>query len=192
MSDSVNWQLIVQRILYAVQFRDITDRQVADEIARAMIESRTFGDPPAVQLEGSRAALSSSVVLVSDGAVADGDFRSFLTRVAESLEDFRPWPVPPFSAADISVWDWSDYRAIANVQAGVSRFPFPFEKVVRDDKDVLVAVVVLRSGAIVALVKDPDEPGLTLLLQGLVPTASVLLEFASAMRLDRDSVTPIS
>ncbi|WP_163512262.1 hypothetical protein [Fodinicola acaciae] len=191
MSDSVNWQLIVQRILYAVQFRDIHDRHVADEIARAMIDSRMFGDPPAVQLEGIRAALASGAQLVPDQRIPDADFRFFLNRVVESLEDFRPWPVSAFTAADLSIWDWSDYRPIAEVKASVNRFPFLFEKVAQDDRDLLVAVVVLRSGAIVALAKDQDRPDLTLLCQGSAPAGAVILEFAAAMRLDRDSVTPV-
>lgn len=194
MAEDVNWRLIVQRILYAVQFEKDLDGDVADEIARLILESRTLVDPPAIQLEGIRGALAAGAVLtrLQDYGFAEDDFRSFLVKLAEKLEDFRPWPVLPFTAAALSVWDWSDYRVMAQVRAGVNRFPFAFDKVVKDERDLYVAVVVLRSGAIVALAKDyfPDEPGLTLLCQGAPSAGQVISEFIAAMKLDRETVTP--
>jgi hypothetical protein len=194
VAEDVNWRLVAQRILYAVQFEKVLDDDVVDGIARMILESRTLVDPPAIQLEGIRGALASGVVLSStqDQGFSEGEFRQFLEKLAEKLEDFRPWPVLPFTAADLSVWDWTDYRVIAQVRAGVNRFPFPFDKVTRDERELYVAVVVLRSGAIVALAKGyfPEEPGLTLLCQG-TPTAGVVIsEFIAAMKLDRETVTP--
>jgi len=116
---AVDWQPIVNQILYLTNYnKELTD-EVAQAYADRMIEHDYFPNGPAAYRDAIGQAIASG------GPVSTGDIdtphdapalREFLARVATALDARRPWPAPRFVQLDAAEWaTFAQGKAIARI-----------------------------------------------------------------------------
>lgn len=144
---------------------------------------------------GIAEALRSDDVLtaaIPNSRHGEDEYRDFLRRLLQRLDELRPWPEQPFLLTDPELWyDIDHARLIGRVKLSVTgvqrRVRVPFGKL----WDRLVMTLRLRSGAEVALVADwwPDSKDVALLERDpRLEPADVLAEFCIATGITPDEI----
>lgn len=199
MVDEQQWRGTVNGVLYQTQFAPtLDDEQLVATGAEQLVSRPLFGQPPEVTLASLRAALASGAPLA--GGIPqphdEESVRAFLTRLADRLEESRPWPVPPYR-----VFSWRDRPEVLNAPA-VARVSYDWKPAAdrlrtnaEQADDRAVVVVELATGDVLAIVDDWDlrsglRDGQSVLLSGSA-RPDLLDAFRAATGFTADEVTPV-
>lgn len=186
-------------ILYSVLF----DRKLGDDVV-TRVAKRAVENPDAYLTtgqiyDGIAEALASNHMLtesMTGNPHGEQEYRDFLARVAQRLDEMRPWPPRPFHAVDPVSWHGLDNaRLIARVKPGIIGVERRLHEVFgRAGDGRQVMTLRLKSGTEVALAAQwwPDSDDVALLQRDPhLPAADVLAEFCAATGLIRDEITVV-
>jgi hypothetical protein len=195
------WHTVNELILFSVLF----DAQLGDA-AVTRVAQRAIAHPDAhltteqiyTGIAGALRSPEPLAASVPGNRHGEHEYRDFLARVLQRLDELRPWPERPFQAIDPGEWpDLGHARLVARVTLGIAvvqeRLRQPFGQVASGGD--LVMTLRLRSGAEVALVPQwwPGSDDVALLLRGPHrDPAGLVAEFCMATGIMRYEVTAAS
>jgi hypothetical protein len=191
------WRGVSNSILFDVLFDTDLDDDAVDRTAQRVIEQpflSTSEEEYARIAEALRchASLTGSLPTNPHG---EQEYRDFLERVLDRLDELRPWPVQPYVAIDVPRWQQLDgAQLVARIHLGHMKIAARIYRAFRQAAGYGGRILVLRlkSGSEVAMVYPwwPDSPDVALLVRDPYQAPpQVVAEFRAATGLTEDEVT---
>lgn len=129
---------------------------------------------------------------------SEPELLEFLRRVAQRLDERRPWPPPLFTKLDASQWPtFGDAKVVARINrpmyAVKGAIKQQFDDVPAGEGKLPVLILQLRTGEVVALMGsvDPRSTSFVLLHRGPGDPAEVITHFRELSGLRGDDITAI-
>lgn len=152
------WQMVVGQLLYAVEPNVELDDELAQRLAKLMIERRGFPSGPEVYHWGLSQAVTQEDLLAGQVLPTrhhDAALREFFQRIVRHLDAARPWPPPRWERLSADDWSWRQAPTTAVIKGGLSyvhgRFHHFPDRLADGGEATHVLVLRLRTGEVVAL-----------------------------------------
>jgi hypothetical protein len=194
---------LVNQILYGIdRVADLTDETMVARCADSLINQRHFLQPvgeyaEAINLTVRAGRLAGDALEMSRHHL-EAELLDFLARLAQYLDERRPWPRPAFLKLDVEQWStFGDAKPIARINRPMHQINGilnnSFDTVPIGAEKLPVMILELRSGDVVALMGsiDPRSTVFALMQRDPGDPTALLARFRELTGFAPEDVVPL-
>jgi hypothetical protein len=187
---------VMNQLLYPIDGAPDLSDATATRMVANMIDGRLFRTPVAVFAATIGQVLQAGALHPQTAGMSrrhtEAELLDYLGRVAQKLEERRPWPPPLLTKLDAAQWPaFGDATVIARIDrpmhAVKSAIREPFDEVPTADGTLPVVILQLRTGEVVAVL---GSTSFVLLHRGSGDPAEVLAHFREATTFRPEDISP--
>jgi hypothetical protein len=195
---------LINQICYRLQFvPDLSDDVVLRRAADDLINRISFLHPveefyEAIVFTTRHGRLSSMALDVAGERHSEAEILDFLARLAQHLDERRPWPRPAFLKLDVEQWStFGDAKPIARINRPMHQINGilnnSFDTVPIGAEKLPVMILELRSGDVVALMGsiDPRSTVFALMQRDPGDPTALLARFRELTGFAPEDVVPL-
>jgi hypothetical protein len=195
---------LINQISYRLQFvPDLSDEAVLRRAADDLINQISFLQPveefyEAVVFTVHKGHLSPMALEIAGERHSEAELLAFLARLAQHLDERRPWPRPAFLKLDVEQWStFADAKPIARINRPMHQINGilnnSFDTVPIGAETLPVMILELRSGEVVALMGsvNPRSTVFALMQRDPGDPAEVIAHFCELTGFSPEEVVPL-